>query len=49
MVVKSHKVNLGCEGQEWLEESERLCNSRRSCRRCQERRMVMDIKKMERG
>lgn len=49
MVVKPHQVNLGCEGQEWVEASERQCNSRRICQRCQRRRMVMDIKKMEWG
>lgn len=47
VVVKPPRVNLGCEGQEWVEESERQCNSRRICQRCQKRRAVMDVKKME--
>lgn len=38
MVVEPHKVNLGCEGQERVEESERQFNSRRICQRCQKRR-----------
>lgn len=42
-------MNLGCEGQEWVEESERQCNSGRICQRCQESRTVMDEEKVEQG
>lgn len=49
MTVKPPKVSLGCEGQEWVEDSERQCKSRRISQRCQESRTVMDVKKMEQG